>query len=244
MTQPTGTRARAPRAEPIVVGEDLSYGLLENVRQALAPREIRVVDSLYEAVENTGSLAHVSAILMAPSAGFNDHEIVEAFRKVDPSVRLILLIGDGEDKRGRTAIEKGFDAAVNPARDLDLVVAAIDGTGDAEALHRRLIKRQSVPASKTKPQDANDPIEQSVVERVLDESFERANREEIVSGSKASERSGLKAMIPREHESQMVNAIIEDRDVQPIGLEIIRKRTGIEVRKESRCELLGIRCFL
>ena len=62
---------------------------------------------------------------MAPSVGFNDHEIVEAFRKVDPSVRLVLLIEDGEDKRGRTAIEKGFDAAVNPARDIDLMVAAI-----------------------------------------------------------------------------------------------------------------------
>jgi diguanylate cyclase (GGDEF)-like protein len=229
MTPTTGKRARAPRAEPIIVGEDLSYGLLEDVREALAPREIRVVDSLYEAVENTGSLAHVSAILMAPSAGFNDHEIVEAFRKVDPSVRLVLLIGDDEDKRGRTAIEKGFDAAVNPTRDIDLMVAAIDGTGDAEALHRRLINRQSVPASTMKQQKEDGPVEQSVVERVLDESFERANREEVVSGSKEGDRSGIEAMIPREHESQMINAIIEDRDVQPIGLEIIRKRTGIEV---------------
>jgi diguanylate cyclase (GGDEF)-like protein len=228
MTPTTGRRARNPRAEPIIVGEDLSHGLLRDVREALAPRDIRVVDSLFEAVENTGSLAHVSAILMAPSSGFNDHEIVEAFRKVDPSVRLILLIGEGEDSRGRNAIEKGFDAAVNPTRDLELVAAAIDGTGDPEALHRKLINRQSIPASEMKPQEKTGLVEHSVVERVLDESFERANREELASDAKATHGKGLKGMIPREDESRMVNAMIENRDIQPIGLEIIRQRTGIE----------------
>ncbi len=227
MTPPTGRRVRAPRAEPIIVGEELSVALLNEVREALAPRDVRVVASLFEAVENTGSLAHVSAILMAPSSGFNDHEIVDAFRKVDPSVRLVLLIEDGEEARGRTAIEKGFDAAVNPGRDLDLVAAAIEGTGDAEALHRRLINRHSIPSSEMPP-SKNGADEQSVIERVLDESFERANREEHASETRTVHGAGMKGMIPREHESQMVQAMIENRDIQPIGLQIIRQRTGIE----------------
>ena len=228
MTPTTGSRARAPRAEPILVGEDLSHGLLHDVREALAPRDIRIVESLFDAIENTGSLAHVSAIVMAASTGFNDHEIVDAFRKMDPSVRLVLLIGDGEDDRGRTAVENGFDAAVNPGRDLDLVAAAIDGTVDAEALHQSLLSRQNFTPSQAALAESRTPEDHSVVERVLDDSYQRANREELVSRAGPVSATSSDEMLPRDYETQMANAMIENREIKSLGLEIIRQRTGIE----------------
>lgn len=228
MTSPAGKNTRAVRAEPILVGEDLSDGILKVVRDALAPRDIRVVESLFDAVENTGSLAHVSAVVMAPSKGFGDHEIVGAFRKIDPSVRLVLLIEDGQDERGRDALQNGFDAAVNPGRDLDLVAAAIDGTGDAKALKQSLMNRRTFSASHSTQPESDEFNEQSVVERVLDDSYERASREVQTSDRNRTNQTGVDAQVPREHETMMVNAMIENREIKTLGMEIIKQRTGIE----------------
>ena len=228
MTSPAGKKTRTVRAEPILVGEDLSHGILNDVRDALAPRDIRMVDSLFDAVEDTGSLSHVSAVVMAPSRGFDDHEIVDAFRKIDPSVRLVLLIEDGQDERGRHAVENGFDAAINPRRDVDLVAAVIDGTGDAKALKESLLKRRTFSASHSEHSESVELNEQSVVERVLDDSYERANREVQISDRKKATHTGVDAQVPQEHETMMVNAMIENREIKTLGVEIIKQRTGIE----------------
>ena len=65
MTSSAGKMTRATRAEPILVEEELSRKALDDVRAAYAPRDIRVVRSLFDAMENTGSRSHVSAVLMA-----------------------------------------------------------------------------------------------------------------------------------------------------------------------------------
>ncbi|HAW95338.1 MAG: hypothetical protein CMJ33_07080 [Phycisphaerae bacterium] len=228
MTSTAGKMTRATRAEPILVGEDLSQEVLDGVRAACAPKDIRVVRSLFDAVESAGSQSHVSAVLMAPSRGFDDHEIVDAFRRVDPSVRLVLLIEGDQDERGRIAIENGFDAAINPRRDLELVNAVIDGTADANALKRRLMNRRAFSPSQATVSHRSNSEEQSVVERVLDDSYERASREIQISESKESSKHHVDTMIPHEHETMMLNAMIENREIKTLGLEIIQKRTGIE----------------
>ena len=228
MTSPAGKMTRAARAEPILVGEDLSQEILEHVRDACAPKNIRVVQSLFEAVENTGSLAHVSAVLMAPSRGFDDHEIVDAFRRIDPSVRLVLLIEEDQDERGRTAIEKGFDAAINPGRDRELVNAVIEGTADANALKRRLMNRRAFSPTHASASEHSNSHDHSVVERVLGESYERAIREARLSDPKESLEHRPDTMIPHEHETMMLNAMIENREIKTLAIEIIQRRTGIE----------------
>ena len=228
MTSTAGKKTRAVRAEPILVGTDLSHEILNGVRDALAPRVIRVVESLFDAVESTGSLSHVSAVVMAPSRGFDDHEIVAAFRKIDPSVRLVLLIEEGQDERGRDAVENGFDAAINPRRDGDLVAAVIDGTGDAKALKQSLMKRRTFSPSQSHRSESDELNEQSVVERVLDDSYERATREVKISERKKVNHTGIDAHVPQEHETIMVNAMIENREIKTLAVEIIKQRTGIE----------------
>ena len=112
---------RLQRAAPLLIREGLSDDVVRSVQQRLGRDGLRTVDSLLDAIHLTGTVpleSPISAVILGECPAFARRDVVNAFRTMDPAVRLVMILEDRdlealqEDRSG--AIANGFAGALVP----------------------------------------------------------------------------------------------------------------------------------
>ena len=151
---PSSHRARASRARAVVVGRG------EALREfaALLRRHVPAVselESLVEAVAEVGlSTARepVSTVIVAADCdGFDMRRVVEAFRRVDPLVPLVLAVRRGQEDLVAEAIAEDFEHSLVLPTNSDELLPVLYELGVMEP---RRETTQSAPRDAQRP----DPI--------------------------------------------------------------------------------------
>ena len=177
-----GQSVRAASSQPVLVRKGLSRQQLADLDEDLRSNNIKVVDSIYEAlcIIALPRLKHsVNAIFMGPPTnGLAESEIVQAFRQSDPEVRLVLLLPEEESQRAGLAITAGFNDAFSLPAAPDRLKKAIDpGFSPDQGVRNDAASNPENESTLTSIEEAKTTARRSIVEVVLEEACFRIEKE-------------------------------------------------------------------
>jgi diguanylate cyclase (GGDEF)-like protein len=230
---------RTTSSRPILVRAGLSNDQLQALNEDLKPKGVRVVETVFDALCITGSPRRnsaVNAIFMAPPPlGLSEGEVIQAFRRTDPEIRLILLLPVDEPQRAGSAMTTGFNDAFTLPASTSRVLKAIDPTytepdtateTETESTSQHSVEGQ--PADLPSMREAKATARRSIVEIVLEEACSRIEAE---ANNISSETTSLfEESIPEGDfgDIQLIRCMMEGEEINQIAIEIIRNKSGIE----------------
>ena len=228
-----GSKLRSSRAVPLLVRDGLDEHLVETVSEQLSGSRIEVVDSVFEAVYITGTTRvnrPISSVILSDNTGFTHREMVDAFKTMDPGVRLILVLQEGGAERIEEVVKSGFSAAIAlPLQKAELDVLLRDPNASDQRIENHPPPAREEPGrsdAHTLEQESGREINE--VERAL-EKARRQNevRQKLQSApADTGPRSGS-ATGPDEGELQMVRSMVTQGRVIEHALNLIERRTGL-----------------
>jgi hypothetical protein len=233
-----GRSARSSSSRPILVRAGLSRDQLQTLNEDLKSNDVQLVDTVFDALCITGSPrlnTTIDAIFMAPPPlGLSEGEVIQAFRRTDPEIRLILLLPGDESQRAGIAMSTGFnDAFALPASTARLQ-KAIDPTfvehADTE-LHQPAsdgdVENENENESARSMAESKSSARRSIVEIVLEEACSRIEMES--KAMPADECSLLKESIPEGDfgDIRLIHSMMEGEEINQIAVDIIRSKSGI-----------------
>ena len=229
---------RSQRAKPILVQEGLPQELVDQLAEGLEPAGARVVGTLFDAVCDAGQAlvgAPVSAVLMGPPpASITERDVVEAFRRTDPSVRLVRLFAANEANNVEGMINAGFDDALPIPVSASRLMQAVGGPMTP------VVVNEPVPAgaTTTESKPTNSPSEHdasstktssmpSIVEVVLEDAWARLNQEELPTQPTIAASSSKAHASAAGTDADLVRAVLKGDDIEQLAIDLIRQHTGI-----------------
>lgn len=224
-----GRTPRSQRARPILVQGGLPVEEFQLIAEELQPTGARVVNTLFDAVCDAGQALvgePVSAVLMGPPQGsIEERQVVEAFRRTDPSVRLVRLVTSSDSYDVESAMIAGFDDAVTIPASANRLAQAVGG-----------ILMSSQPTPTYEPPEEHEPTRSepsqdthesspgplpSIVEVVLEDAMTRISKEHQAGSSP------MKGSIAGFDDANLVRVVLEGGSIERIAIEIIRRQTGL-----------------
>ena len=229
-----GRSVRSNSSRPILVRAGLSRDQLQALNEDLKSNDVQVVDTVFDALCITGSPrlnTTIDAIFMAPPPlGLSEGEVIQAFRRTDPEIRLILLLPGDESQRAGLAMSTGFnDAFALPASTARLQ-KAIDPTyvEHADPEPHQPSSVEGVENEDTRSMaESKSSARRSIVEIVLEEACSRIEEESRAMPDE--ECSLLKENIPEGDfgDIRLIHCMMEGEEINQIAVDIIRSKSGI-----------------
>lgn len=141
MTPPTSgsSRARAPRGRLLVVGAgEPMRELAKSARRKVA--HVSECPDIYRAIAEVGAAGArepVAAVAIpADAEGYEAAAVAEAFRRIDPSVQLLLVVTKSQESAVADAIAEGFEDSLSLPVDADELGTVLSELGLAEGAER------------------------------------------------------------------------------------------------------------
>jgi len=219
-------KQRVQRARPIIVQAGLAEEHLENLARELQPAGARVVGTLFDAVCDAGQAlvgSPVSAVLMgAPPESIGERDVVEAFRRTDPSVRLIRLFTTRDQEDIEDVMRAGFDEAVSLPATANRLAQAVGGPlTPTPHTHAQSQEAASEPDATDSPRDNPDALP-SIIEVVLEQAMHTAKE------SERHEQGGTRSSPTTPFDdADLARVILQGGSIESVALELIRRKTGI-----------------
>jgi diguanylate cyclase (GGDEF)-like protein len=224
-----GRNPRSQRARPILVQGGLPGEVIEQLSEDLQPTGARVVNTIFDAVCDAGQAlvgAPVSAVLMGPPPGsIAERQVVEAFRRTDPSVRLVRLVTASDSNDVESVMSAGFDDAVKVPASANRLAQALGGpmTPNPTPAHepREEHETESTAPAHGTHQSTPGPLP-SIVEVVLENAMTRISKEHP-TGTPPIEGK----LMATYDDADLVRAVLEGGNIEGIAIEMIRRQTGL-----------------
>lgn len=135
----SSTRTRASRGRAIVVGTGESMRELATALRRAMPRVSECTD-LYRAIDDVGSSSArepvALVVIAADCEGFDAAACADAFRRVDPTVQLVLAVSRSQEDAVAGAIAEGFEDSLSIPPDVTEIRAVLDTLGLSEPARR------------------------------------------------------------------------------------------------------------
>jgi len=218
----------------ILVREGLSPSELRDIRSALEPEELLVLDSVFDALFEASSPRTenpVSAVLLkSPSPEIGERSLIEAFRRQNPDLRLVLLLDRDDDDQTRGAVAAGFnDAVALPATEDRLRAAADLGARAAvNEIPRAEDRSETAPSGPASEPTALVGVGRSIVEIVLESAWSETEKQRLLFEAVDLPADGESYPEGTHRDILLLRAVMEGQDISRILIESMRTRTGIE----------------
>lgn len=214
-------------AAALLVRDGLGDDALAALQGEVTENVWRIVGTLYDAVLDAAGPRNersVTAVLMAPpTADLDEQQVVEALRRADPSLRLIMVLDDEDPEHNSTCTERAFAAGFDDVIGLPVT---------PPRLREALGNTNSRPVSTAPREDLERPAEtRSIVEVVLETSRVHA----FLEGRAPTD--ALVGPIPPINEpggagpldcAPLLQAILEGAPLEELATEIIARHSGIQ----------------
>jgi diguanylate cyclase (GGDEF)-like protein len=231
-----GRPIRSNSSRPILVRAGLSNDQLKALNHDLKSNDVQVVETVFDALCITGSPrvnAAINAIFMAPPPlGLSESEVIQAFRRTDPEIRLILLLPIEESQRAGIAMSAGFNDAFALPASTSRLLKAIDPEFVEQASMEPSPPATTSSSDKTESTktmvESKATARRSIVEIVLEEACSRIEKE---SGTMTTDGCSLfEESIPEGDfgDIQLIHCMMEGEEISKIAVDIIRSKSGIE----------------
>ena len=229
---------RLQRAAPLLIREGLSDDVVRSVQQRLGRDGLRTVDSLLDAIHLTGTVpleSPISAVILGECPAFARRDVVNAFRTMDPAVRLVMILEDRdlealqEDRSG--AIANGFAGVLEAPLDVEELGRMVGSPTPEES-------REQAGAGPEAP-DPEDGVEpprgraavpppedRSEVERVLRKAREHGATGSPIGTSGRGVRAPGPDGRPGERDVRLVRTLMSGGDVVECALDILQVELG------------------
>lgn len=224
-----GRKTRTQRARPILVQAGLPNELVSNLAKDLQPTGARVVGTLFDAVCDAGQArasTPVSAVLMGPPPhSMAERDIVEAFRRTDPSVRLVRLFSASEADRVESMMNAGFDDAISIPVATHRLIEAVGGIPPTPETSEDVTvpTPESLPASQS---TASTPMP-SIVEVVLEDAWARFNQEDRPAQTGGTPAQPSVTPNPVSMDTSLVRSVLAGEDIEEKAIQLIQQHTGL-----------------
>ena len=231
-----GSTTRSSRAIPLLVRDGLDDHQVETFSSQLSDYRVKVVDSVFEAIYETGTTRDnrpISSVIISERTRFEHRDIVNAFKTMDPGVRLILIIDEGGAGRIQDAVNSGFSSAIAlPFRSSELKTVV---TGMPEPNH----PLEAQPAPSGGPKKTSNGHEEKTRKREIIKT-ERATRalektrpqsekrQKLQTPATESTPSAVSGVEPEPEEIELIRSMVERGQVVEQALTLIEHRTGLE----------------
>jgi diguanylate cyclase (GGDEF)-like protein len=209
------------------------------VSSHLAEDRLQVVESVFEAIHITGTTrvdTPISSVILSEGTRFKHRDVVNAFKTMDPGVRLILLMEQPDTNKAQEAMKMGFAAVLSLPFTLDELDQLIsEEPHSSKELHME--RRASDAPELTLIDHVDDSLpeetlcDQAVteVERALEKArHQNAVRQKLRIPPESSTSRHHIAPGPSEAEIELVRSMVEQDQVIEQALERIRSKTGVE----------------
>ena len=229
---------RLQRAAPLLIREGLSDDVVRSVQQRLERDGLTIVESLLDAIHLTGAApleSPISTVILGACPAFARRDVVNAFRTMDPAVRLVMILEDQdrdaleEDRSG--AISSGFAGVLEAPLDIEELGRMVGSPTRAESLDQ--------PDAVPEPPDAGGTVEpprdrvavpppedRSEVERVLRKAREHGTTGSPVGTKGRGVRSPGPDRGPGERDMRLVRTLMSGGDVVECALDILQEELG------------------
>lgn len=171
-------RVRASRGRTIVVGSGDSIRELAAALRRILPRVSECGD-LYRAIDDVGSSTArepVSLVVVpADCEGFDAAACADAFRRVDPSVQLVLAVRRSQEEIVAGAIAEGFEDSITIPPDAGEIRGVLEGLGLTEPPRRAREAHEADPAPEPRADAPRVPEIRNVVEIAIKDAQARAS---------------------------------------------------------------------
>jgi diguanylate cyclase (GGDEF)-like protein len=224
-----GSSMMSTPSRPMLVRAGLGVEHLRIIAEEFKADDIQVVETLFDALCETGSANQgtpISAILMAPPpSGLDEQAVVDAFRRTAPDVRMIMLLPSEDAERAPRALAAGFNEALTLPTSLDRLQQAIDPRYEKVV---RPTDANDVEETSPDQRPAGTERPRSIVEIVLEEACSRLEQETSASPEIEEPLLGEFSTMGDIGDTDLIRALIEGRHIENIAIEMIRTRTGID----------------
>lgn len=175
----SSARTRSSRGRAIVVGSAEPMRELTTALRRALPRVSECTD-LYRAIDDVGSSSArepvALVVIAADCEGFDAAACADAFRRVDPSVQLVLAVSRAQEDAVAGAIAEGFEDSLSVPSDAAEIRAMLESLGLAEPTRRGRDSADHAPAA---PHSATEtprvPEVRNVVELAIKDAQARAS---------------------------------------------------------------------
>ena len=227
------SKPRIQRAITLLIKEGLTPRVVESVSRRLGPGGVTIVDSLLDAIHLTGTTtvdSPISAVILGKETPFEGRDVVNAFRTMDPAVRLIMITeGEVEDESGRSRAEaEGFSAvlaAPGEVEQLDQLIG-IGSRDDSRDEHQPISMQTAEPPVVTRsPEDDDRPDSEPDpgVERVLERSKHQLEQQRMTRQVADDAAPPPLPGTPQERDMRLLSVMMTGQGVLECALDILQQ---------------------
>ncbi|MAJ46422.1 MAG: hypothetical protein CBC35_03790 [Planctomycetes bacterium TMED75] len=228
-----GSKPRSRRAIPLLVSDGLDEQLVQSVSSHLAENRLQVVESVFEAIHITGTTGvdtPISSVILSEGTRFKHRDVVNAFKTMDPGVRLVLLIEEPDTNKTQEAMNLGFAAVLSVPFTLDELDQLICEEPQKERRAGDAPELTLIDQAEDSTTQEESPRDQAVteVERALEKARHQNSVRQKLRIPAESQTARYDTAAPSDGEVELVRSMIEQDQVIEQALDRIRLETGVE----------------
>ena len=226
-----GSKPRSRRAIPLLISDGLDEDLVKSVSSHLSENRLQVVESVFEAIHITGTTrvdTPISSVILSERTRFRHRDVVNAFKTMDPGVRLILLMEHADNDKAEAAMSVGFAAVLSFPFSLDELDQLVS---EGHQEKRRISDPPELTLIDQAAPEENELPDPAVteVERALEKArHQNALRQKLRIPPESHASRHSTGAGPSDGEIELIRSMVEQDRVIEQALECIRSKTGVE----------------